>query len=279
VRFAARFGMTIDPATHEALVAMADELPVVAPERIAQELRRILVHPTRADAMRLLMATGLMRHIAPPVVALRGAASDAGGDLWDETLRVLDRLGASPSFPLAFAALLHAAGAPSVDTTEDGHARSPNREAAGRAIATELGRSLRLSNVERERAAWLVEKRSALVDAPGLRPSTLKRLLSHSGADELIELHRARALARGDGLDAVEFCERYLRELPQGPLQPPPVLTGHDLAEHGLKTGPLFKAILDAVREAQLDGVVHDKASALAWVDARRAEGAWVERP
>src|SRR5829696_9146494 len=44
VRFAARFRLTIDPATRAALRAMAGQIVVVAAERIAQELRRMLVH-------------------------------------------------------------------------------------------------------------------------------------------------------------------------------------------------------------------------------------------
>src|SRR5205814_7877808 len=60
VRFAARFGLSIDPPTRAAMVAMADQLPVVAAERVAQELRRMLVDPSRAAAMDLLMETRLM---------------------------------------------------------------------------------------------------------------------------------------------------------------------------------------------------------------------------
>ena len=44
VRFAARFDLTIEPATRAAIVAMAPQIVVVSAERIAQELRRMLVH-------------------------------------------------------------------------------------------------------------------------------------------------------------------------------------------------------------------------------------------
>ena len=48
VRMSARFGLAIEPATEAAIRAMAPEVVAVSPERIAQELRRMLVHPSRA---------------------------------------------------------------------------------------------------------------------------------------------------------------------------------------------------------------------------------------
>ena len=57
---------------------------------------------------------------------------------------------------------------------------------------------------------------------------------------------------------------------PAGPINPPPLLTGHDLVRHGLTPGPDFAAILERVREAQLERVVNSKREALEWVDAQR---------
>ena len=41
VRFATRFDLAIDPATDAAIRAMAREIVVVSPERIAKELREL----------------------------------------------------------------------------------------------------------------------------------------------------------------------------------------------------------------------------------------------
>jgi poly(A) polymerase len=40
-------------------------------------------------------------------------------------------------------------------------------------------------------------------------------------------------------------------------------LTGEDLKQLGLPPGPLFKRLLDAVREAQLDGTIRTRQEAL----------------
>src|SRR5262249_19255441 len=90
---------------------------------------------------------------------------------------------------------------------------------------------------------------------------------------ELLALHRADALASTGDTSHIDYCEYYLQTEPTGPINPPPLLTGHDLARLGLTPGPLYKAVLDAVREAQLDRVVKNKRDALDWVHRRLAEG------
>ena len=81
----------------------------VSPERIAQELRRMLVHETRARAMNLALETGLVSAIMPEVAAMKGLFQgkpiQPEGDLWEHTLLVLELLPPAPSFSLAFAAI------------------------------------------------------------------------------------------------------------------------------------------------------------------------------
>src|SRR4051812_33168088 len=72
VRFAARFRLTIDPATRAALREMAAEIVVVAAERIAQELRRMLVHESRSTAVDQMLETGLAAAVLPPLVPMKG---------------------------------------------------------------------------------------------------------------------------------------------------------------------------------------------------------------
>jgi poly(A) polymerase len=275
-RFAARFGLAIDRATREALVAMAGQVRVVAVERIAQELRRMLVHPTRAKAMDLAFDTGLVAAILPPLVPMKGLFQgkpvQPEGDLWDHTLLVLENLPPEPSFPLAFAALLHDVGKPATKGLQDGRVTFYNHEVVGRRIAEDLCRALKLSNEERERVAWLVEFHQYLGAPRQLRESKFKRMLAMPGIEELLALHRADALATTGDASNVDYCERYLRERPEGEINPPALLTGHDLLRHGLRPGPLFKQILDRVREAQLERRVGSKKEALELVDRLVAE-------
>ena len=70
VRIAARFDLTIEPATAAAIKAMAAELPVVSAERIAKELRQLLVHPRRTRALNLMFELGLLQAILPVLVPM-----------------------------------------------------------------------------------------------------------------------------------------------------------------------------------------------------------------
>lgn len=276
VRFTARFGFTLDPATREALVAMADQIRVVSVERIAQELRRMLVDPSRARALDLAYDVGLVAAILPPLVPMKGLFQgkpvQPQGDLWEHTLLVLEKLPAEPSFPLAFAALLHDVGKPGTKALVEGRPTFHNHEQVGSRIADRLCRELKLANAERERVVWLVEFHQYLGEAMKLRESKLKRMLALPGIEELLALHRADALASTGDTSQVDYCERYLREQPAGPIDPPPLLTGHDLVRHGLAPGPEFATILEKVRELQLERAINSKREALEWVDRQRGE-------
>jgi poly(A) polymerase len=264
-RFAARFDLAIEPETWKAVRAMASQIGVVSPERIAQELRKMLEHPNRAGAVGLLIDGGLLAAVLPPFDAMD---ADAQG----RAARTLGLLPPDAGFPLAMAALLREIGGD-----------RPDPEAAAARIADDLARGLRLSNTERERIVWLVRHQRSLVDAERLRQSALKRLLASPGIDELLDLHRAAAIARDADAGHVDFCRRHLEHQPSGPIDPPPLLTGNDLIRHGLKPGVEFTAILEKVRDAQLESRIRDRDEALEYVDREltpaRTEPPEAERP
>lgn len=263
LRFAARFGFRLDPATYEALIRMASQIHVVAAERISQELRRMLVHPRRRLGMELMAETGMLEAILPEVAALRGRADGVVTDLWVHTLDVLDRLPEQPGFSLALASLLHEIGktiAP-LDNMDD--PMVPAHAHAGSRRAVELARRLKLSNQERDETAWLVRHQAAITHFEALSVARKKRFLSHSGIPDLIALARGDALATAGEAPWVDACEAYRAHCPDGPIDPPPLLSGDDLRKHGLNPGPRFKLWLDTVRDAQLENRVTTREEAL----------------
>jgi poly(A) polymerase len=271
VRMAARFRLAIEPATGWAVRAMAREVVGVSAERIAQELRRMIVHPSRVRAMELAFDLGVLGAVVPPAVPMKGLFQgkpmQPEGDLWDHTMLVLSLLPSDPTFTLAFAAFLHDVGKPSTRMYQYGRYTFHNHEQEGAAIADRVARRLKLSNAERERITWLVRFHQYLGEAKRLRESKLKRILAEPGIEELLALHRVDALASTGDLQQVEYCMDYLENQPTGPINPPPLLTGHDLVRHGLKPGPRFKVLMDQVRELQLDGRIRSKREALEWVE------------
>ena len=83
-------------------------------------------------------------------------------------------------------------------------------------------------------------------------------------------MHRADCLASHGKLDLYEFCQEQLDDLTKKEhLRPPALLTGADLIALGFAPGPLFREILTAVEDAQLEGQLDSYRSALRFVQRK----------
>jgi len=58
-----------------------------------------------------------------------------------------------------------------------------------------------------------------------------------------------------------------MAKLPPAEIRPSPLLSGDDLRAAGYVPGPLFKEILTAVEDAQLEGRLHSKQEAMRFVE------------
>jgi poly(A) polymerase len=267
VRFAATLEFEFDAATRAAVQGMAPQIHVVSAERIAQELRRMLVDLRRRRAMELAADVGLIREVFPEV----GAVDATSENEWQQTLQMLHLL-QEPTFELAFAALVHRAADGSAFSQDGGEALAQfqsDRRHKGDAVWS-ICRRLKLSNEESEAITWLVAQRCSLRGAPSMAFAELKRKLSHPLSFALIELFRVETLAHGGDLTPVTYSQDYLRNTPREVLDPQPLLGGNDLKPLGIPPGPAFKEWLDNVRDAQLNGEVSTREEALAWIRSRR---------
>jgi poly(A) polymerase len=224
VRFAATYDFALEPATLHAVQVMAAEVSQVSGERIGAELRRIVAHPSRARGAALLGEAQLLPPLLPEL-ALHAAANDGP---WEAALTRLEQIQRA-TVPLGFAALFF------------GMIDAPR--------VREIGRRLRLSNKEIDRTAWLLEQLPAMLDAASLPWPRLQRLLIHDGRDELLALLAATRPADDAGLAR---CRAQLAR-PIEELNPPPLVTGDDLIRHGVRAGRQFSALLEHLRDRQLD--------------------------
>ncbi len=284
VRFAARFDFRLEEQTRAAIEEMADQATIVSAERIAQEMRAILVHPSRHTALELCRQTRLLDVLLPEVLPVctlepsdesniqQSQSSDPSGDeisgVWAHTLEVLRQL-RDPSFPLALAALLHETR-PTAELPSD--VEELARIAQGAETAKKVCRRWRLSNDEADRVIWLVRHHLDLRNARSMPWPKLQRMLITDGIEELLDLCEADALAAGATVDSIGYCRERLKKPPEE-LNPTDLITGHDLIRHGLPQGRIYKLALDRVRDAQLEGRIHDRAAALRLVDQLMAAG------
>jgi len=238
VRFAAAFNFEIDSATFEAIRQMAADINTVSAERIGMEIRRMLIDPNRAVALRLLRDTKLLSQVLPEANRLTEAE-------FEETARVLTAL-SEPTLSLAFAALLLFIAEPGNDT----------------------GRRLRFTNKEIDRANWLHGNMNVVQKSQTLPWPVLQRILTHEGSTELMSLYEAVA---GPDDPALALCRDRLA-WPAERLNPPPLVTGGDLIDHGLQPGKEFSLLLEQIRDAHLDGEIATRDEALALADRLRRQ-------
>lgn len=274
IRFAATLDFELDEETLAAIVEMAEQIHVVSAERIAQEVRRMLVCPRRATAVRMLRRARLLEQILPEATTLAPFTDDAVGatGAWPATLAVLARL-IAPCFPIGLAALLHRViwPEPPLRRTKDG--RPQDSAALAAAAGTEAAcRRWRLSNDDTALTAWLVKNANALRTAQDAPWPTVQRLLAHRHAPRLIALSEAIAQVASDSPHSLAFVREVLSQ-PRDAWDPPPLISGDDLLARGIPQGKRYKEILDAVRDAQLLGQATTRDGALALADRLVAAG------
>jgi poly(A) polymerase len=248
VRFSATFDFALEEETRAAIGEMADQIGVVSPERIAMEMRRMLVDPSRVAAVRLLIETNLAAAILPEIILpspLPGEGPGVRAERLEQALTVVARL-KDPAFPLALAALLHTVC-----------------DSAG---VKGIARRWKLSNKETERAVWLVENQRAIINPQAMKWSTLQPILIDEGIHDLLELMEAMS---PEGDKAAGYCLNLLLQ-PPVVLDPPPLVTGEDLIQLGIPQGSAYKTILQKIRENQLDQMVHTRQEALALIEQFR---------
>jgi poly(A) polymerase len=278
VRFATVLDYQIDKNTWDALVANASSINQISAERIRDELMRIFQSPNRVRGWDLLDGRGLMRAILPELDAMKGVLQPEQfhpeGDVFVHTRLMLQLLPAEVSVPLVFAVLFHDVAKPVTATVDKtGRIRFNEHDRIGAEMTEAIMRRLRFSGAEIEATVEMVRQHMVFKDAPKMRVAKLKRFMARSTFDEELELHRVDCESSHRMLDNYEFLLRKREEFANEPIIPPPLVRGDDLIALGLKPGPTFGQILEAVETRQLEGTLRTREEALEWVKREYLSG------
>jgi poly(A) polymerase len=271
VRFATTLDYEIDKTTWEALVTNASSINQISAERIRDELIRIFMSPNRVRGWDLLDSSGLMRAIFPELHAMKGVLQPEQfhpeGDVFVHTRLMLHLLPQKVSVPLVFAVLFHDVAKPVTATVDKtGRIRFNDHDRIGAQMTEAIMRRLRFSGAEIEATVEMVRQHMVFKDAPNMRVAKLKRFMARPTFGEELELHRVDCESSHRMLDNYEFLLRKREEFANEPIIPPPLVRGDDLIALGLKPGPKFGEILEAVETRQLEGTLRTREEALEWV-------------
>ncbi len=270
VRFAARFGYTIEANTMEAIQRLAANIHQVSRERTREELTKMLTEGRAKRAFELLDESKLLHEVLPEIEKMKGVEQPPQfhpeGDVWVHTLLLLENLPPNPSRTLAWGALLHDVGKPPTFKRAPDRIRFDQHVEVGVAMAREICNRLRMSNDDIDQIIALVNNHMKFADTPKMKESTLKRFLRLHDFDEHLSLHRLDCLSSHADLSLYDFVQKKRAETPPEEIRPEPLLTGRDLIELGFRPGPQFREILGAIEDEQLEGSLTNREEALAFV-------------
>ncbi len=271
LRFASVLGFSLEPETERAVRREKARLLQIAPERIREELLRLLCGK---DAARVLEDYAeVFFEVLPPLRPMLGFDQrnfHHDKDVWRHALAAVDT--APPEPLLRLCALLHDVGKPdcfSLDAQGVGHFYGHAQRSAE--IADRLLRGLHCDGQTQRCAVELVR----LHDLPLTpQPHLLRRRLARLGPQQLlrlIALQRADVTAqapalRGERLAVLDEVEMAVRDL----VEQAPCLSvremevcGRDLLARGVPQGPQVGLLLHRLLEELLDGNLENEREAL----------------
>lgn len=284
IRFAVELDYKIDNATWNALVKNAASINQISAERIRDELVKIFLSPSRLRGWDLLDESGLLRVILPELEAMKGCLQPEQfhpeGDVFQHTRLMLELLPEKVSVPLIFAVLLHDVAKPVTATVDEtGRIRFNDHDRIGATMTESIMERLRFSRAEIDAAVEMVRQHMVFKDVPNMRVAKLKRFMARPTFGEELELHRVDCASSHRMMDNYEFLLRKREEFANEPIIPPPLVRGDDLIALGMKPGPKFGEILEAVETRQLEGALKDREQALEWVKREYLPAAKAKKP
>jgi poly(A) polymerase len=270
VRFSARFGYKIDDGTFAAIQKLAPQIHQVSPERIRDELSKMLTEGHARDAFLLLDQSGLLREVLPEISGMKGVEQPPQyhpeGDVFVHTLLLLEELPHPSSVTLAWGALLHDVGKPPTFRVAPDRIRFDGHVEVGVKMGEAICRRLRFSNDETEQILALIDNHMRFAHVLQMKESTLKKFLRMPQFEEHLDLHRMDCQASHGILTAYDFAKEKLASIPSEKMRPAPLVSGDDLIAAGYAPGPRFKEILTAVEDGQLEGRLNSKEDAMDFV-------------
>ena len=278
VRFATKLStpehpFRIVPESMASMRRMADRLSILSCERIAEELNKMLAADDPAMAFRLMDEAGLLGHVLPELLALKGVETvDGRGhkDNFAHSLAVLDNVArASDKLYLRWAALLHDIGKPAskrydpaAGWTFHGH------EVIGARMVPKIFDRLRLPLDEMKYVQKLVRlhlRPIALVDDE-VTDSAVRRLLFDAGddIDDLMVLCNADITSKNEAKVAriranFELVARKLVEVEAKDAIrnfKNPIDGEYVMQVYGVPPCKQIGQIKEMVKEAILDGII-----------------------
>ena len=275
IRFASQLHFSIEKNTFEGIKRKCERIKIISPERVRDELNKILLSEKPSVGFNLLSKAGLLSLILPEIEALKGQErinNLSHKDIFLHTLQVLDNVAEkSDNLWLRWTALLHDVAKPYTKRFDPacGFSFHGHEEIGARWVKRIFTRLFipkdKISYVEKLIRLHL---RPIIIAQDVVTDSAVRRLAYEAGGDftDLMILCRADITSKNtEKIDMylnnfnkveekVEYIEKkdHIRNLQ-------PVLTGfHIMQELKLSPGPMVGEIKKKLKEAIINGEIEN---------------------
>ena len=277
VRFAVRYGLTVEEETEKAMHSCAHLMENLARERVFEELCKLLPLMTATDLQRFAPILGAVIPELRPTFGFDQRSPHHAYDLFTHIAHVVE--GVSGDLALRWAALLHDVGKiPTFTTDETGRGHFYGHAPKGAEMADAILRRLKAPTALRERVVLLIEKHMTRFS---LEKKTLRRQLGRLGwevAEQLLALQEADMGSKGTGKpEEMEQFDRIRSLMAEIQAENACLslkdlaVNGHDLMALGY-TGKEIGQMLNALLEQVMDEKLPNEKEALLHVCKNREQ-------
>ena len=261
IRFMSELGFEIDDNTVDSMRMNSSKIKYISPERIQNELNRILLSQVPSTGFYKMLHTNMLEQLFPemiPCVGFQQHSSYHDKDVFDHTMAVLDNT--APKTSIRLAALFHDITKPhcmTMDENNEGHFYGHHIESAE--LSRKILKRLKYSNETIEKV-WKLIRYHPLKEM-NIGDKGVKRYINKVGKenlDDMFNLNYADIIGKSNrtGLEKLKNMEEKTMAIlgRKDPLSLKDLqITGYDLKTIGVNEGPLVGQILDRLLTIVLD--------------------------
>ena len=268
VRFAVRFGLTVEEMTETAMLSQRQLMDNLARERVFEELCKLLPLVTAEELRKFAPILAAVIPELEPLIGFDQRSPHHAYDLFTHVSHVV--AGVPADLPLRWAALLHDIGKiPTFTRDETGRGHFYGHAPRGAEMADAVLRRLKAPTALREQVVTLIGKHMTRLIP---EKKTLRRQISRLGwetVEQLIALQQADMGSKGTGnpenmeqFAQIRSCMEQIRQENACLTLKDLAVNGHDLMTLGFSGKEIGKT-LNALLEQVLDETLPNEKEAL----------------